>query len=88
MTGVLKGSASLRHRRAGSVKSNIGHLKGAAGAAGLLKAALAFRDKVLPPSVHCEHRNSNIDFAHSPLYVNTELKPWTMPRPMASAAPV
>jgi acyl transferase domain-containing protein/NAD(P)-dependent dehydrogenase (short-subunit alcohol dehydrogenase family) len=63
----------------GSVKSNIGHLKGAAGAAGLLKAALALRDKVLPPSVHCEHRNPNIDFAHSPLYVNTELKPWIMP---------
>src|SRR5580704_1206052 len=63
----------------GSVKSNFGHLKGAAGAAGLLKAALALRDKVLPPSVHCEHRNPNIDFAHSPLYVNTELKPWTMP---------
>src|SRR5579863_786790 len=63
----------------GSVKSNIGHLKGAAGAAGLLKAALALRDKVLPPSVHCERRNPNIDFAHSPLYVNTELKPWTMP---------
>jgi len=63
----------------GSVKSNIGHLKGAAGAAGLLKATLALRDKVLPPSVHCEHRNPNIDFAHSPLYVNTELKPWTMP---------
>ncbi|MGB2602719.1 MAG: SDR family NAD(P)-dependent oxidoreductase [Candidatus Sulfotelmatobacter sp.] len=63
----------------GSVKSNIGHLKGAAGAAGLLKAALALRDNVLPPSVHCEHRNPNIDFAHSPLYVNTELKPWTMP---------
>ena len=63
----------------GSVKSNIGHLKGAAGAAGLLKAVLALRDKVLPPSVHCERRNSNIDFAHSPLYVNTELKPWTMP---------
>src|SRR5271166_882818 len=63
----------------GSVKSNIGHLKGAAGAAGLLKAALALRDSVLPPSVHCEHPNPNVDFAHSPLYVNTELKPWTMP---------
>src|SRR5271165_1923633 len=64
----------------GSVKSNIGHLKGAAGAAGLLKAALALRDSVLPPSVHCEHPNPNVDFAHSPLYVNTELKPWTMPK--------
>ncbi len=63
----------------GSVKSNLGHLKGAAGAAGLLKAALALQDKVLPPSVHCEHPNPNIDFSRSPLYVNTELKPWTMP---------
>jgi acyl transferase domain-containing protein/NAD(P)-dependent dehydrogenase (short-subunit alcohol dehydrogenase family) len=63
----------------GSVKSNFGHLKGAAGAAGLLKTTLALRDKVLPPSVHCEHLNPNIDFAHSPLYVNTELRPWTMP---------
>ncbi len=63
----------------GSVKSNFGHLKGAAGAAGLLKTALALRDKVLPPSVHCEHLNPDIDFAHSPLRVNTELKPWPVP---------
>ncbi len=63
----------------GSVKSNIGHLKGAAGAAGLLKAVMALRDKVLPPSLHFEHPNPGIDFAHSPLYVNTELRPWTMP---------
>jgi len=63
----------------GSVKSNLGHLKGAAGAAGLLKLTLALRDKVLPPSVHCEHPNPDIDFAHSPLYVNTELKPWDVP---------
>jgi acyl transferase domain-containing protein/NAD(P)-dependent dehydrogenase (short-subunit alcohol dehydrogenase family) len=61
----------------GSVKSNFGHLKGAAGAAGLLKTTLALRDKVMPPSLHCEHPNPNIDFAHSPLHVNTELKPWT-----------
>ena len=66
-------------RGLGSVKSNFGHLKGAAGAAGLLKTTLALRDKVLPPSVHCEHPNPDIDFAHSPLYVNTELKPWTVP---------
>src|SRR4029077_17122410 len=61
----------------GSVKSNLGHLKGAAGAAGILKVALALREKVLPPSARCEHPNPNIDFAHSPLYVNTELRPWT-----------
>ena len=63
----------------GSVKSNIGHLKGAAGAAGVLKTALALRDKVLPPSVNCEHPSPDIDFAHSPLYVNTELKSWQVP---------
>ncbi len=63
----------------GSVKSNIGHLKGAAGAAGMLKAALALHHKVLPPSLHCEHPSPDIDFAHSPLYVNTELKPWEIP---------
>ena len=80
MIDVLSSSHLPSHSVAlGSVKSNLGHLKGAAGAAGLLKAALALRDKVLPPSVHCEHPNPNIDFAHSPLYVNTELKPWTMP---------
>ncbi len=80
MIDVLSSSHLPSHSVAlGSVKSNLGHLKGAAGAAGLLKAALALRDKVLPPSVRCEHLNPNIDFAHSPLYVNTELKPWTMP---------
>ena len=63
----------------GSVKSNIGHLKGAAGAAGLLKLALALHDKVLPPSVHCDRPNPDIDFARSPLYVNTTLKPWAIP---------
>ncbi|MGA2920688.1 MAG: SDR family oxidoreductase [Candidatus Sulfotelmatobacter sp.] len=80
MIDVLSSAQLPAHSVAlGSVKSNFGHLKGAAGAAGLLKVALALRDKVLPPSVHCEHLNPNIDFAHSPLYVNTELKPWTMP---------
>jgi acyl transferase domain-containing protein/acyl carrier protein len=80
MVDVLSSSHLPSHSVAlGSVKSNLGHLKGAAGAAGLLKAALALRDKVLPPSVRCEHTNPNIDFAHSPLYVNTELRPWTMP---------
>jgi acyl transferase domain-containing protein len=63
----------------GSVKSNIGHLKGAAGAAGVLKTALALRDKVLPPSVNCEHPSPDIDFAHSPLYMNTKLQPWQVP---------
>ncbi len=69
--GLAPGSMAL-----GSVKSNIGHLKGAAGAAGMLKAALALDAKMMPPSLGAEHPNPNIDFEHSPLAVNTELRPW------------
>jgi acyl transferase domain-containing protein len=80
MADVLTESNLPPHAVAiGSVKSNFGHLKGAAGAAGLLKTTLALHERVLPPSVHCEHPNPDIDFAHSPLYVNTELKPWAVP---------
>ncbi|HEX6502538.1 MAG TPA: SDR family NAD(P)-dependent oxidoreductase [Terriglobales bacterium] len=80
MAEVMKSFNLPQHSVAlGSVKSNIGHLKGAAGAAGLLKAVLSLHEKVLPPSVHCERKNPDIDFAHSPLYVNTELKPWMIP---------
>jgi acyl transferase domain-containing protein/NAD(P)-dependent dehydrogenase (short-subunit alcohol dehydrogenase family)/acyl carrier protein len=60
----------------GSVKSNIGHLKGAAGAAGILKATFALYNKELPPSLNFQKPNPNIDFGRSPFYVNTELKPW------------
>ena len=80
MADVLASANLPAHSIAlGSVKSNIGHLKGAAGAAGMLKAALALHEKVLPPSLHCEHPSPDIDFSHSPLYVNTELQPWTIP---------
>ncbi|MGE5858426.1 MAG: polyketide synthase, partial [Solirubrobacterales bacterium] len=60
----------------GSVKSNIGHLKGAAGAAGLLKAALSLHHKVLPPSLNFERPNPNIEWSSSPFAVNTELREW------------
>jgi acyl transferase domain-containing protein/NAD(P)-dependent dehydrogenase (short-subunit alcohol dehydrogenase family)/acyl carrier protein len=64
----------------GSVKSNIGHLKGAAGAAGILKALFALYNKELPPSLNFHKPNPNIDLARSPFYVNTELKPWDVRR--------
>ncbi|MGB5682681.1 MAG: type I polyketide synthase, partial [Polyangiales bacterium] len=60
----------------GSVKSNIGHLKGAAGAAGILKAALSLHHKQIPPSIGLETPNPKIGFGEIPFYVNTELKPW------------
>ncbi|MFA5861262.1 MAG: beta-ketoacyl synthase N-terminal-like domain-containing protein, partial [Candidatus Thermoplasmatota archaeon] len=63
----------------GSVKSQIGHLKSAAGAAGLLKAAFALREKVLPPSINFKTPNPNVNWAESPFYVITEAKPWPAP---------
>src|SRR4029078_2905170 len=60
----------------GSVKSNFGHLKGAAGAAGLLKTVLSLHTKLLPPSIHCERSNPDIDFTRTPLFVNKTLNPW------------
>ncbi len=60
----------------GSVKSNIGHLKSAAGAAGIFKAMYALKAKEIPPSLNFARPNPNFDFAKSPFYVNTTLKPW------------
>ncbi len=62
--------------RVGSVKTNIGHLDAAAGVAGLIKTALALHYKQLPPSLHYETPNPNIDFANSPFVVNTGLTDW------------
>ncbi|KAF0107639.1 MAG: beta-ketoacyl synthase [Anaerolineaceae bacterium] len=69
--GLKPGSVAL-----GSVKSNFGHLKGAAGAAGLLKAILALNDHLLPPSVNFHRPNPQIDFSRLPFYVPTGTRPW------------
>ena len=60
----------------GSVKTNIGHLEAAAGVAGLCKTVLAIENGQIPPSLHFEEPNPEIDFANSPFYVNTALSPW------------
>jgi acyl transferase domain-containing protein/NAD(P)-dependent dehydrogenase (short-subunit alcohol dehydrogenase family)/acyl carrier protein len=60
----------------GSVKSMIGHTKAAAGAAGLIKAALALYNKVLPPTIKVKQPVEPLEPGKSPLYVNTEKRPW------------
>ena len=60
----------------GSAKTNLGHLEVAAGIAGLIKAALAVERGEIPPSLHFERPNPQIDFEASPFYVNTGLAPW------------
>ncbi len=60
----------------GSVKSQIGHAKAAAGIASLIKTSLALYNKVLPPSVNFETPNPTVDWATSPFRVITKAEPW------------
>jgi len=69
--GLLPGSVSI-----GSVKSNIGHLRPAAGAAGLLKATFALHEKLIPASLGVERLNPDINWASSPFRVSTQARPW------------
>ncbi len=46
----------------GSVKSNLGHMEPASGMGGLLKALLTLQHRTVPPSIHAEKLNPNIDF--------------------------
>jgi PfaD family protein len=72
----------------GSVKSMIGHLKTAAGVAGLIKAALAVKHGVVPPTLNFESPNPKIDLAASPFLINTRTVDWehrgTTPRRAAA----
>ena len=63
----------------GSVKSQIGHTKAAAGAAGVLKAILALQHKVLPATIKVSQPPSALMAADSPFYVNTVSRPWVKP---------
>jgi malonyl CoA-acyl carrier protein transacylase len=60
----------------GSVKSQIGHTKAAAGAASLIKAALALHHGVLPPTIKVERPAPALRDGASPFYVNTRARPW------------
>jgi phthiocerol/phenolphthiocerol synthesis type-I polyketide synthase E len=69
-------TSRTRYCAVGSVKTNLGHLEVAAGMAGLIKAVLAVERAEIPPSLHFERPNPQIDFESSPFYVNTDLAPW------------
>ncbi|MBW4554946.1 MAG: SDR family NAD(P)-dependent oxidoreductase [Trichormus sp. ATA11-4-KO1] len=65
-----------QHIALGSVKSQIGHTKAAAGAASLIKTALALHHKVLPPTINVTRPNPKLNIDNSPFYLNTETRPW------------
>ncbi|WP_170319936.1 type I polyketide synthase [Polyangium spumosum] len=63
----------------GSAKTNIGHLEGAAGVVGLIKATLALQNRRIPPSLHFSTPNPLIPFDELGLEVPTSLRPFPTP---------
>ncbi len=65
-----------QHIALGSIKSQIGHTKAAAGIAGLIKTALALHHKILPPSINIDRPSKKLGIENTPFYLNTEPRPW------------
>ena len=65
-----------RPLRVGSVKTNLGHLEGAAGIAGLIKVGLALAHQALPPHLHFRQPSAHIDWRW-PVQIPVQLTPWT-----------
>ncbi|MFJ4541822.1 type I polyketide synthase, partial [Streptomyces tibetensis] len=85
--GAVLGAGRPAHEplRVGSVKTNIGHLEGAAGIAGLIKTLLALHHRQLPPSLNFETPNPAIPLADLRLDVQRELARWPHPeRPLVA----
>jgi polyketide-type polyunsaturated fatty acid synthase PfaA len=60
----------------GSVKSQVGHTKAAAGAAALFKAAMSLHHQMLPPTIKVERPNPALKLEDSPFYLNATARPW------------
>jgi acyl transferase domain-containing protein/NAD(P)H-dependent flavin oxidoreductase YrpB (nitropropane dioxygenase family)/NAD(P)-dependent dehydrogenase (short-subunit alcohol dehydrogenase family) len=72
--GAVPGGTAL-----GSVKSQVGHTKCAAGLAGLIKAAYAVHTGVRPPTLHLGVPNPYWDSATSPFGFDRTARPWARP---------
>ena len=61
----------------GSVKTNIGHLEGAAGIAGLIKTVLSLQRKRIFPHLHFRELNPYITLKNTPFIIPTKGYPWS-----------
>lgn len=60
----------------GSIKTNIGHLEGAAGIAGLIKAALCLKHRTIPQNLHFKTPNKEIPFDELCVRIPAKLEPF------------
>jgi acyl transferase domain-containing protein/NAD(P)H-dependent flavin oxidoreductase YrpB (nitropropane dioxygenase family) len=72
--------AALESCAIGSVKTNIGHTKAAAGLAAIVKIAKALHHKVLPPTINVSEPNPACNFSEGPFYINSHSRPWLKPQ--------
>jgi acyl transferase domain-containing protein/NAD(P)H-dependent flavin oxidoreductase YrpB (nitropropane dioxygenase family) len=72
--GAAPGSCAI-----GSVKSQIGHTKCAAGLAGLIKTTLALHNGIKPPTLHVSQPNAAWDIEGNPFALHAEAAPWAAP---------
>ncbi|AKT41311.1 type I polyketide synthase [Chondromyces crocatus] len=74
-----EGRAPERRLRVGSVKTNFGHLEGAAGISGLIKVVLALKHQQIPPHLHLKKLNSYIAWDEMPVDIPQSLSSWEVP---------
>ena len=77
LANVLGPQRGATHRcYLGAVKTNLGHLEGAAGVAGLLKAVLCLQHRQVPPNLHFTRLNPHIELAGTPFVIPTSVQEW------------
>ncbi|UQA57009.1 type I polyketide synthase [Polyangium aurulentum] len=60
----------------GALKTNMGHLEGAAGIAGFIKVVLSLEHEAIAPNLHFTRLNPHISLDGTPFWLPTELRPW------------
>ena len=79
LTRLWTDAASGDNVAVGSIKSQIGHLKAAAGIAGIIKSVMALHHRTIPPSAGFETPNPTVDWKNIPFFVPTSPLEWPNP---------